>query len=181
MTLQETAKLVALVTQLWQSFKIADGTVEAWHFALDDLDFNQVAIALKSGIRAGRFNREFPPTPMNIRTLVEESTRTVAKLTPAQIFEARDFDHSKLSQMAFIRWGGNAKFGMMPDPAYADDAHQCSITWTMEKNRYCEIYNSMVSHIEHDNFAEIHGEAKLLIENLSNLKSLGSSKKQLSN
>jgi len=69
MTTKETARILAVLQEIWDDMVVSESTVMAWHMAFSDLAYADVMGAVQVYMREGKFR----PKPSDLRALVAEA------------------------------------------------------------------------------------------------------------
>jgi hypothetical protein len=136
MTRQESDKIVRLVASVWPTFAVTDDVLEAWFFVLDDEPVAAAARAVKhlAKTAGGAFAPSLPDIAKAMRQL--SSGHDSAELA----WVRRD---TPFAEAVWRAWGGDRRWGSLPDPKYCEDPVEAERTLSFARREFLELYRSM--------------------------------------
>ena len=141
----ETMMLLKRMTQMWNNFPMPSAEdFELWQAMLEDTD---KALAFKAVMYLFK-NDPSPHAPM-LKTLCY----TIEQMKPealegaatawACLTSRRQHEATPLALEAWRMWGGDSRWGSMPDPMYCENPREAETTLSFARKEFIEIYERM--------------------------------------
>lgn len=160
------SKLLKIIAEHYNHFKFTEDKVDAWYMALQDLEDMEVYSAYQ---RLRRKGGEFPPNVGQIEAEVLKSknleSAQSAEITWADLW-ANKGTTDPIAQEAWQKWGGQARWGRMPDIKY-DNSPKAQQTIAFARKEYIELYTRLSERKESQGNRQLgHEQSKNLLKQL---------------
>ena len=155
-----------LLGALFQSLRVTAESIDAWTLTLRDVPLNVCIATLEAGVRTGKLRGEFAPGPIQFREMIFASAE---QEDPASVFAAgpRAERLSETAKLAWQRYGGWSRYGMLPDVRSAADSDRALASWRFEQARFVELWNAVVESRRTEQFVLTKQEARAALEVIS--------------
>lgn len=124
MTQTETIQLLKFLSKFWANLVVDDDTIDAWHVIFVDEPFADVVSAARKLVKVS--NSPFPPTPGMVlqQKSNQQPPRALAVSDAWQWFTSPGSRKSlpppsEVHKAAWESWGGQRRWGSLPDPNWA--------------------------------------------------------------
>lgn len=173
MTEEQTTQLLMFLGKFWSNLSIDDDTIDAWHIVFCDEPYSEVVAAARSLVKAS--TSPFPPTPGMV--LAEKTNLTPS--TALKTNEAWTWFTSKSSRKilpppsdhekrAWELWGGDRRWGSLPDPQWAPNPADAAKVISFAKREFEELLKSSLPPRPHLNgLGAPSTDVVTLVENLT--------------
>lgn len=161
MTRPQTIQLLTLLSSAFPSLAITEDKIDSWLFILADEDPQDMLIAARH--LAKTKDSSFAPVPSELINYIK-STKVVD--IPSADLAWNNPEASDIGREAWRIWGGDSRWGMMPDPRYSDNPEKANQTLSFAKNEFVKIYDALLKQSKQQEILEDHSSAKKALENL---------------
>ena len=144
MTKSEIATILGLIEQSFRDFKLTEKSINTWFILFEDENYPQVFQAFKHYINNS--DSSFSPKPTELKQIIKKlfgyQQKNAAISWQSMIKKTRD-DITMLDAEAWKLWGGDERFGRLPDPKNSPNPAQAESTIAFARKEYIELYEAL--------------------------------------
>lgn len=135
---KEVFSLLRLLSNLWPNITLTDDLVDAWFWVLESHESVKVMAATKYIINTKE--SDFPPNASQIVKAIADINNSGES---AEIAWDEGGYSSEFAKHVWRRWGGDRRFGSLPDPKYSPEPLEAERTLSFARKEFIDLYNSM--------------------------------------
>lgn len=140
MTRDEMIKIHGMLRGNFSDFQVSDIGINAWLQQFRDLPASELASAVQFFIDTAE--TPFAPNPSIIRGVLRK-LRGEHTLDAALAW--KDHTRSALATEAYRVWGGDARFGALPDPRFCNNPISAQTALDFARKEFIEIYEQLAA------------------------------------
>jgi hypothetical protein len=161
MNKQQIIQLLTLLSSAFPSLAITDDKIDSWLFILADENPQEMLLAARH--LAKTKDSSFAPVPSELINYIK-STKVVEM--PSADLAWNNPEATELGAEAWKIWGGDSRWGMMPDPKYSENPQKANQTLSFAKAEFIKIYEALLSKSKHQQVLDDHTSAVKALEGL---------------
>lgn len=152
-------QLLKLLSSAYPSFTPTKDTIDSWRVLLSKESPKE---ALAAVIYLGRNSiADFAPTPAKVIAQIRQLRQ---QSIPNAELAWQKPQMSELSRKAWQLWGGDARWGSLPDPKYSDNPIAAQNVVSFAQKEFIGIYNGILEQENKGQDHLDHSNAKNLLE-----------------
>lgn len=132
--------LLRRISQLWNNYPLPDAdALEMWELALAD---EAPEAAVKAVLYLAKHDKsEFGPSLKKLLFTIEEQKS--GGNDAAELAWSSKGRNSELAAEAWREWGGDSRWGALPDPRYCEDSGKAESQLSFARKEFLELYAAL--------------------------------------